>query len=222
MEETEPQQSQTTVEPQAQAPMAASAAVPPQKSKKTLAVILLLAAVVLIAGALFYFLGQKKQSEMQASPTPNSGLYVTSETPIPVPSSTAEPVVDKKTVSISILNGTGIAGEASYLQGKLRALGYEDITAANASNQDNTTTTLRYLDTLSASVVDEITGELKNTYQDVTSSKSSSLDVDVQITTGLRKGATAKPSATPTASQSPSPSASPSLTPSPSPSPTSL
>jgi uncharacterized protein HemX len=215
MEETT--QEQVQIPDQPQAPMAGPSAVSRKKGKKILAIILLLAAVILIAGALFYFLGQKKQAETQSSPTPNSGLYVTSETPIPVPNQTSEPVADKKAVSISILNGTGIAGEASYLQGKLRALGYEDVTPANASNQNNTITTLQYLDTLPRSILDEITGELQKTYQDVTTSKSSSLDVDLQITTGLRKGATAKPSLVPTASPSPSPVASPSVTPSSSP-----
>jgi len=54
----------------------------------------------------------------------------------PTPTSTPAVVVDRKVVSISVLNGTGITGEAAYLQDKLEALGYTDIKVANSSKQD--------------------------------------------------------------------------------------
>lgn len=124
---------------------------------------------------------------------------------------TPEPV-DKASVSIKIENGTGIAGEASYLQGILENLGYSKIEAGNADSQDNTATQITFSADLSQAVIDEITNKLSSVYESVkTNTSSSQTSSDVIIVTGLRKGATAKPAATdaPTSTTSPSPSASP-------------
>ena len=128
----------------------------------------------------------------------------------------------KEKVSIEVLNGTGIAGEAGFLQGKLKTLGYSKIEAGNASNQDNEATSVVFSDKLPDSIVEEITKLLEDTYKTVKTRTSSSGSVDVSITTGMRKGATPKPSitATPTPTPKATSTASPTPTLSPSPSPT--
>jgi|GEM_PF-1415974 len=209
-----PQMQPMTQAPVQTAPVAGGAA--PKKGKKTVGLFLLVVAIILVLGGGFYFLGKKGEGVMQASPTP-AGIMVDEDFSTPEPLATETPeaeAVDKSAVKVDIQNGTGITGEASYLGDKLKLLGYSDITAGNASSQNNTTTNVTFSSSLSSEVVNEITDELKTIYQTVKTSKSSSLDVDVEIVTGLRKNQTSKPSSTNTpASPSPAPSSTVSPTP---------
>ncbi len=121
----------------------------------------------------------------------------TEATPTPAP-------VDKSTVSIKVENGTGIAGEAGYLQGILANLGYTKIEVGNADSQDNTSTQVTFSADLAQQVIDEITKKLNSAYQDVkTVTSSTKTSNDVVIITGLRKGATPKPATTDTPTASP-------------------
>lgn len=186
----------------------------PAKPKKGKGALILVILILVLVGGFFALRAGKDNVDETPTPTPT----VTPVSPSPTPVASAEPV-DKEEVSIEVQNGTGISGEAAYLQGQLRSLGYTDVTVANASSQDNTATTVTYSSKLSKTVQDEITKKLETIFQDVDVKSSASATKDVVIVTGLRKGATAKPSATatPKASTSPSPSASSSASPSASP-----
>jgi hypothetical protein len=134
----------------------------------------------------------------------------------PTTQATATPKpADKASVSIVVQNGTGITGEAAYLQTQLKNMGYSDVTVGNATSQDATTTTVTFAKTLSQDIVTELTQKLNTIYQKVTTTTGTSGTSDVLIVTGLRKGATAKPAATsvPTATASPSGSPKPTATP---------
>jgi len=189
------------------------------KGNKKVAIILIVIAVILVIGSGLFILGKSrnKSSKETATPTPMD-TFINEGTPEPIETATPEPV-DRTVIKINILNGTGIPKEASYLRGVLKNLGYEDIKVGNASKQDNTVTNVTFESGLSDTVIDEVTEELKKKYESVKTSKSSSLDFDVVVTTGLRKGQTPLPSVTntpePTVSPSPSssPTASPSATP---------
>jgi hypothetical protein len=189
------------------------------KGNKKLAVILIVIAVILVIGSGLFILGKSrsKSSKEIATPAP-ADTFIDENTPEPIETATPEPV-DRTVIKINILNGTGIPKEASYLQGVLKDLGYEDIKVGNASKQDNTVTNITFKSGLSDTVIDEITGELKKKYESVKTSKSSSLDFDVVVITGLRKGQTPLPSviSTPESTVSPSPSSSPSSSPTTSP-----
>jgi hypothetical protein len=146
-----------------------------------------------------------------ASPTPTiSGVQAT---PAALPSEEPASELDRKGVDIEVLNGTGISGEAGFLETKLEALGYSDITAKNATSQDNDEALVSFSSTLDEGIVSEITDLLKDVYKDVSTKTSSSLSTDVQITTGLRSGQTALPKNSPEASATSTPSPSPSATP---------
>lgn len=171
--------------------------------------------LILVAGG-WFILGNNSGDGATASPTPNSGLstFPTPEatsTPEPTPTEEAKPV-DKSEISIEVLNGTGVPGEASFLQGELEDIGFEDTTAGNADDQDATETVATYSRELSATVADEITAKLEELYETVRTRRATITgDFDVSITTGTRKkdskatsspkaSASAKASATPTAS----------------------
>jgi len=187
---------------------------PKPKKKGNMLGFIIVGIVVLVGGIIFFVTKGKKESEL-VSPTPTSGGIV-----INTPSATETPTpVEKADVAIEVLNGTGIAGEAGYLQDKLKVLGYSDIEVGNADEQSQTITTVTFSDTLDEANKTAIQTELEKLYEDVTVKTSSSISFEVSIVTGLKKGATAKPSATATpkatATASPSSSASPTVSASP-------
>ncbi len=170
------------------------------KSKTKKLVIIFIILVLLVIGVFLIIRGLSGESGevKEATPTPSNFIKTpqpevkVEEEPTPVP----EQKVDKSSVTIEILNGTGISGEAGILRSKLEALGYKKISAGNAASSDNETTTVTFSSSLASSVVDEITQLLKKTYNDVTT-KTAGSGKDVSIVTGLRSGQTLKPSSTP-------------------------
>ena len=189
----------------------------PKPKSKSGIWIFIVVLIIILAGGLIFFLSKNKTGSGGASPSPETqGLQIetATEPPSPTPLATAS-AASKAKVVIEIQNGTGIAGEAAYLQGVLKGLGYTDIKVGNSSSQDNVNTTVTFLSTLDAGVVQEITGELDSLYQQVDTQTSTTQTTDVLIVSGLRKGATAKPSASPTASPtvSSTPTSSPTASP---------
>lgn len=185
---------------------------PLKKQRKGTRLIPIVLVIVIILGGGLFFLSRRRAGQPEESPTPTAEVLST-----PAPTETPEPV-DRAEVDIEVLNGTGIAGEAAFLQGKLRDLGYENIDVGNADDQDNETTRVTFSSDLSDVVVEEIKSELEDIYKDVSASTSRSLSLNVQVITGLRKGQTPKPS--PTETPTPSPTESPTPSPTSSPSPT--
>jgi len=165
---------------------------------KTLLIIGILV-LVAILGFVIYKSANKKSADTSTSTSSTDNLVTPSDqtvqtvTPAPSPAST----VDKTKVQIQVQNGTGIAGEAAYLQTQLGKLGYTDVKLGN-SDSTVTATTVTFSSTLDSGVVSEITQQLNSIYQTVTTNTSSSATFDVVIVTGLRKGATPKPVDTPT------------------------
>lgn len=180
---------------------------PKPKGKSNKWVFIVIGLLILGAGGIYFFTRGQKEEETLPSST-------ISGEPTPTPTPTSTPA-NRKEISIEIQNGTGISGEAAYLQGVLKSLGYSDIKVANAESTDNTKTTVTFGKSVSQAIKDEITDKLEEIYKDVEVKTSSTQSVDVLIVTGLRKGATAKPSptATPKVSPSPSPTGSPSPSP---------
>lgn len=175
---------------------------------------LLVLGVLALVGVLGYLVYRSASTRSpQPSPTSLATLPAV-ETPSPTATAMAKPV-DKNKVKIQVLNGTGIPGEAAYVQTQLKNLGYTNITLGNATVQNATVTVVTFSKSLAQELVDEITKKLKNIYDEVEVKTSSSASADVLVVTGLRKGTTAKPSATatPKATLSPTSTASPSATP---------
>lgn len=187
----------------------------PQKSggPKTLLIIGILI-LVGILGFVIYKSANKENENVSEQPSPFDNVITNDTTQVatPSPTSVATPKpADKSVISIEIQNGTGITGEAAYLQNQLKSLGYTNVKVGNATSQDATATLVTFSSKLSSAVVDEITKKLNELYTTVTVKTATTPTTDIVIVTGLRKGATTKPSATPKASTSPS--ATPTATP---------
>lgn len=188
---------------------------PKEKKGANKWIFIFLGLLILGGAGIFFFARQGGNAE--PTPTPSFGVIpVDDYTPEPVATATPEPVA-KEDVSIEVLNGTGIAGEAGFLQGKLKELDYTDIEVGNASSTDNSDTTVTFKKDLSTTIQDEIKEELEEIYKNVVVKTSTTQDSDIVIITGLRGTQTAKPesTATPEETTSPSPtsSASPTATP---------
>lgn len=124
------------------------------------------------------------------------------QTSTPTPTSTAEPVA-REELTINILNGTGVAGEASLLQAELTDLGYDNIEASNAEDQDETRTTVTYGPSVGEDVKEEINDLLEEMYTDVRIVEDELDEFDIQILTGPRQASGSDPDE----SSSPSPDA---------------
>lgn len=89
------------------------------------------------------------------------------------------PLPARSEIKIQILNGSGIAGQASLTQEKLNGAGFENIEIGNADTQDYTETTVTYSDAVPEEYLEEITNLLKENYENIL---ESSLQKDVTIT----------------------------------------
>lgn len=207
MEETQNQTEVNQVTP----PQATSFSVEPKPKNGAPKWVLIFIGLLILGGAgIFFFTRSDVNQEPIPTPTYETTPY--EEVSEPLPTKSPEPV-KKDDISIEIQNGTGITGEAVFLQGKLKILGYTDIKAGNAVTTDNADTTVTFLKTTPQTIQDEIKKELEKIYKTVNVKTSTTQKVNVLVLTGLRIGQTPKPSATPTASGTASPSPTPTATP---------
>ncbi len=177
---------------------------PKAKSQGSKLIFIGLGLLILIGLGIFLFARGSKEGTTKITPTP------TQVTSTPIPTETGSPTptptsIDKTKVKIEIQNGTGVAGEAAYLQGKLKTAGYSLITIGNATTQNATTTTVTFAKSLSATIISDLTKQLEAIYTKVETKTSSTQTNDVTIVTGSRTGVTPKPTATPTGTATPTP-----------------
>ncbi len=175
----------------------------------------LILGILLVVGILGFviFKNANKQNEEVTQPQVDEIVGGVTEATSPVPTATSTPkAIVRSGVDIEVQNGTGIPGEAAYLESQLKVLGYTSIKVGNASGQNQTTTKVTFAKSLSIEVVNELTAKLKSLYKTVEVSTSSTMTNDVLVVTGLKTGATAKPSSTPTSSPKVSPTPTPTAT----------
>lgn len=176
-------------------------------------ILILLVIIALVVGFLIF---RRQNPTVEIEPDKTTSIDETSTTTSPTPS--PEPI-ERDEATIEVLNGTGIAKEAGFLQGQLEDLGYSQIDVGNADEEDYVKTTVTFVSSLPKEVIDEITAELEEIYEKVkTNATDSEGDYQVQIITGYRKGHTPTPTEaatpTPTPDEDVTPTATPSATPS--------
>jgi flagellar basal body-associated protein FliL len=184
-----------------------------KKTAVVIAVVLILAALV---GGIFMLRQSKKTS-------PTKVAVVNQE-----PSPTEKPKIDKQTVKIQVLNGTGTPGQAGVAVADLVKAGYnlDNIKTANATDFNNTVTSLTARVGFEA-IASDVSNALKTTFSEVsieTTPFDEKSGFDVIVITGGKK-AEVTPTTTVAPSQNPSPSpttttTAPTLTPNPTLSPT--
>ncbi len=192
--------------------------------KKTNGILFIVGAIIIASGVIFGAVLSSRLARGSGAPAATPDATV-APTPADVNLSTpvATPASGKSNITILIENGTGIMGEAAYLQTKLSVLGYSGITLGNTT-ANHTSTTVSYLSSVDQSISADITQELSQIYQNVQQVDPSSYQSQqVVIITGLRVGqtpipvATATPTPSATSTPTPTPTATPTGTPTPTP-----
>ena len=189
--------------------------------KKSAMMIVVIVVILALIGGYFMF---RQTGNTDKIEEPVAGK--TSSTPTP----TKKPEIDKKSVKIQVLNGTGTPGQAASAVEALTKAGYEadNIKTGNAEDFDNSNTSISAKEGFE-DVASDIKEALKGTFTDVLielSEIDKDGEFDIVVITGGKKFEedTPTPSIKPTiASLSPTPeatTATPTLSPSPSPTPT--
>ena len=182
----------------------------PKINKKILLTAVII--ILIVLGGIFLL----REPKLEVEPIPTEDLSQEQKVE-PTPQATSTPV-NKKDIKIEVLNGTGIAKAAAFLQEELNKLGYTNVDVGNVGEEKFTETEVTYSRTLDSQIKDEIKEKLEELYQDVTAKEASLADYDIKIIAGLRKGQvlpTNTPSPTPTKVTSPTPTATTSATPTP-------
>jgi len=170
------------------------------KVNGTVWVVLFAIAVIVIGG----FVLSRQQKKV---PEAKKDVVVEKKEPSP----TAKPKIEKSSVKIQVVNGTGTPGQAGVVVKALEGAGYsaDNIKTDNAEKFTTLTTTITAR-TDFEEIVNDIKDVLKPTFEEVTvdsSNLNSDSEFDIVIVTGgkLFEAITATPSATVTPSSSPSP-----------------
>lgn len=145
--------------------------------------IILMAAVTFWGVISFGYIQNPLKKENEAT----SAVQTPQSTPKKSPSTTesSESAKPKKELTIQILNGSGIAGQAGELKLKLADLGYENIEVGNAEDRTNTKTTVTFSKNVSNKDKDGITKELEKTFEKVeVLEQTGKSEFDAVITTG--------------------------------------
>lgn len=111
-------------------------------------------------------------------------VEVAKEQPTPTP--TQIPTEEDKTkLTVQVLNGTGITGQAGKVKTRLEKLDYSEIKTANGDTKENTTTTITFSSKVSKDYRDEIIKDLEDLFETVESVESKEDDeFDIVVLTG--------------------------------------
>lgn len=164
-------------------------------SKKIIFILVAVITLLAIAGLGYYLLSTPKEEMEEASEETSISENETTETPELTPT-TME--ASKADISVSLLNGTGIAGEAGSLKTEMEKLGFSKIETGNADATSYKETIVTYSTDIPQSVKDEILASLGKIYQTVETKTQSLTSSKIEIIIGLKKGQSAKVTATPT------------------------
>jgi len=182
------------------------------KNKKVTIVVFIIIVAAVLGGILL--LRQPKEMEQ------TKDVIIKNKEPSP----TEKPEIDKKSVKIQVVNGTGTPGQAGATVEALKNAGYDsdNIKTVNAEEFNNTTTTITVKDGFD-DVASDIKDALKTTFDEIkidSTNLDKNSEFDIIVTTGGKKFEEVTPTPAITTSQSPTPSPTITTTPTPTPAPT--
>lgn len=170
------------------------------KNKKMAMVIAVILIVAALAGGIFMLRQPKKTEQTKIAVVENKE-----------PSPTEKPKIDKNSVKIQVLNGTGTEGQAGIVVEALKKAGFnsDNIKTDNAKDFNNTVTNITAKDGFDDTAI-EVKDALKTTFDEIkidSSHLSKDSDFDIVVVTGGKKS-----DVTPTTTPTKSPTASPTST----------
>lgn len=179
------------------------------KSNKMAVVVGVVIILAIVIGGTFLLQKTKKTDQTKVAVVENKE-----------PSPTEKPKIDKKSVKIQVLNGTGTPGQAGTAVEALKKAGYnpDNIKTTNAKDFNNKVTTITAR-TGFEDVAKDINETLKSTFSEIkieTSKLDEKSEFNIMVVTGGKKFEEATPTTSVTNSPTPNPTTTtPTLTPSP-------
>ena len=134
----------------------------------------------ILSGVIFYQKGVSSGQNETPTPTP------TSEVSSPTPSASPSATVDLTKYTVTILNGSGIAGEAGKVKTLLTTAGFTVGTTSNAATYDYTSTIIKAKSSVNAAFLAQLSTALGKSYvvgTNQTLATSSANDVEVIVGT---------------------------------------
>lgn len=128
----------------------------PGRSKGKTIFLMIILLVILFGGG--FFLNKMFHPLSRLRPSAS----VTAPTPIPSPTESPAPILNRSDWSFEVLNGTGVTGEAKKVADKIKALGYPVVKTGNA-DKDNYTQTQILVKADLLNKVDLVIADLKDT-----------------------------------------------------------
>jgi len=150
-------------------------------------VVVLIVVILLILGAIVggFFYYRQSVSEPIQEPVPTPSVPTVSPTALPIK-------VDLKTLSVNVLNGSGITGEAGRVKALLtkeEGFAADKVTTGNDTSSDHKETSVQLKKDTSETVFESIKEMLGETYDVIKSEEALEEDskYDVVITVGAKK-----------------------------------
>lgn len=180
----------------------------PKKNNKTMLFVVIGILLAVLIGWFFMTQQPKKTDEVK------NDVVVEEKTPTPT---TEKPKIDKSSVKIQVINGTGTPGQAGIVVKALEDAGYsaDNIKTGNAEEFDNSTTSITARDNFEE-IVSDIKEVLKSTFDKITV-VSPNLDKDSEFDIVVVTGGKIFETVTPTVSVTVTVTTTPTLTPTPTP-----
>lgn len=146
--------------------------------------IILGAIVILLLGALAFLYTQGVFDSIFKSAPVEVQKEEPAPTATPTPVDTEE---DKEKLTVKVLNGTGVVGQAGRAKTRLEALDYSGIEAENADTEDNTETKVTFSPKVPKEYQEEIIEDLEKIFETVTSEVKEDATTDIEVLTGTEK-----------------------------------
>lgn len=160
------------------------------KNAKWLWILIVIIIIGSLAFAFFKGIGpfaslRGNPSEQAASPSPESAFEVVTSSPLP--ETTPSPSVDKTTVKVRILNGSGQAGAASEAKDFLESKGWEVASLGNADSYDFSQTIIRIKNKF-LSLASALTSDLSTKYsvQSTAEELEATSTADIEVIIGTK------------------------------------
>lgn len=139
--------------------------------KAVIVILLLFAGVAAITGGAFYYKTKvastgNKNETVTETPVATTAATTTALSPTSNPTPTVSNVgkVDYTKLTLNILNGTGIPGEAGKIADLIKSLKFKSVKSGNADSFDYTVTTIKVKKDLSSKIFDDINALISNQY----------------------------------------------------------
>jgi len=180
-----------------------------KKDKRGFLLVLITISVLIIIGGVVFFFSQREiANEETESVLPAAEEFI--EEPTIEPIATTKPI-DVSLLKVKVMNGTGIAKEASYVESLLIPLGFKNIEKTNATTTDYVNTEVSFSAEVAAEIKTAVITALEKAYKNVVTKTLTGSTYNIEIITGAKLTTTA--STTPKASVTPKPSVSPTASP---------